>query len=162
MKIPKLITALAGLMLAPSTLRADVIPGRWEIVDSLEPGTPIVIKLKAGDRIECSLKAVRPDSLELVESTGRETTILKSDVKEIVSLVKKGDSLRNGVLWGLVIGGAGGTAAGAATSKRATNEGGSGVGWAAIWGSVGAGIGALAGFLGDAARRSRPVFYRAP
>jgi hypothetical protein len=62
----------------------------------------------------------------------------------------------------MLIGGGGGIAAGAATSARMTNEGGSGAGWTAKWGLVGAIIGALAGYGGDSARRSRPVLYRAP
>ncbi len=34
-------------------LNAQVIPGRWEKVDSLPSGQQIVITLKSGDRMEC-------------------------------------------------------------------------------------------------------------
>ena len=162
MKARTFIMAFAMFALASSTLQADVIPGRWEIVDSLEPGTPITVRLKEGDRIERSLKTVDTDALELIDSSGQVRTVPKSAVDKILGPAKEKDSNLNGTLWGLAIGGAGGTVVGAATSKRASNEGASAGAWTAGFGLIGAGIGALTGYLGDSVHKSRPVIYHAP
>lgn len=148
------------LMPLANTAHADVIPGRWEIIERLESGTPITIKLKEGDRMECSLKAVDAKALEVVDSTGQVIAVPKSAVDQILGIEKEKDSNLNGTLWGLAIGGAGGTVIGAATSSRASNEGASAAAWTAGLGLVGAGIGALTGYLGDSAQRSSPVLYR--
>jgi len=161
MKAKYFTAVLVPLAILSATLQADTIPGRWELVDALKPGTPIIVHLKTGTRMECSLKTARQDVLELLDSTGRIFTVPKSAIQEVLGADKVSDSARNGLLWGALIGGGGGIAAGAATSKLMTNEGGSGASWTAQWGLVGAEIGALAGYLGDSAKRSRPVLYSA-
>jgi hypothetical protein len=162
MRAKNFIMAFAIFMLASNALQADVIPGRWEIVGSLESGTPITIRLKEGDRIECSLKNVGSEALKLIDSTGQVTTIPKSAVDQILGPAEEKDSNLNGTLWGLAIGGAGGTVLGAAT-RRTLDAGASAASYTAALGIIGAGIGALTGYVVDySAQKSRPVIYRAP
>ena len=161
MKARTFIMAFAIFALASNTLQADVIPGRWEIVDSLEPGTPITVRLKEGDRIECSLKTVDSEALELIDVTGQEITIPKSAVKQILGPAKEKDSNLNGTLWGLAIGGAGGAVLGAAT-KESLDSGASASSYIAAVAIIGAGLGALTGYTVDYSLKNRPVLYRAP
>ena len=160
MKARTFIMALAIFALASNTLQADVIPGRWEIVDSLESGTPITVRLKEGDRIECSLKAVDSEALELIDATGQVITIPKSAVKQIFGPAKEKDSNLNGTLWGLAIGGAGGAILGAATKKK-LDAGASAGSYTAVLAMIGAGLGARTGYTVDYSLNSRPVLYRA-
>lgn len=156
--------ALSMVLLSlPTPLRADIIPGRWEKVEALGPDTSVIVKLKSGERIECSIEGVRPDALYLTDRSQREIRILKNEVREIITADAENDPVKDGVLWGLLIGGIGGTAVGAATmGQLMQNEGGSASGVAAASGMIGAGIGALIGYVGDTVRKSRIVLYRAP
>jgi len=108
------------------------------------------------------LKAVDAEALEVDDSTGQVIIVPKSAVDQILGTEKEKDSNLNGTLWGLAIGGAGGTVVGAATSSRASNEGTSAAAWTAGIELVGTGIGALTGYLGDSAQRSGPALYRSP
>ena len=161
MRAKNCIIAFAIFMLASSTLQAEVIPGRWEIVDSLESGTPITVRLKEGDRIECSLKTVNSEALELIDATDQVITIPKSAVDKILGQAKEKDSNLNGTLWGLAIGGAGGAVLGAAT-KQKLDAGSSASSYTAVLAMIGAGIGALTGYTVDYSLKSRPVIYRSP
>jgi len=161
MRAKNFIVAFAIFMLAGSILQAEVIPGRWEIVDSLESGTPITIRLKEGDRIECSLKTVNSEALELIDATGQIFTIPKSAVKQILGPGKEKDSNLDGTLWGLALGGAGGAILGAAT-KKSLDAGASAASYVGAVALIGAGIGALTGYSVDYSLKSRPVIYRAP
>ena len=160
MRAKNCIMAFALFMLASSTLQAEVIPGRWEIVDSLESGTPITVRLKEGDRIECSLKTVNSEALELIDATDQVIIIPKSAVKQILGPGKEKDSNLNGTLWGLALGGAGGAVLGAAT-KKTLDAGASAGSYTAVLAMIGAGLGALTGYTVDYSLNSRPVLYRA-
>ena len=94
------------VLISSGLLNAAVVPGRWEKVDSLPPGQQIIVTLKAGDSIECSLKESETDDLTVVTSTGSELKLAKSEVRKIVSAEKTGDSLLNGTLIGAGVGGA--------------------------------------------------------
>ncbi len=147
-------------------LHADVIPGRWEKVDSLPPGQQIIVTLKAGDIMECSLKESEADDLTVVTSTGSELKIAKSEVLLIVG--EKDDDVQDGTLKGLAAGFAGGALIAAMILGAISNNEG---GWsteatAYVLGSgaVGAGIGAAVGFSLDKSLRhgETEVLYQVP
>jgi len=48
MKIKILFALLTALFLGTMTIWADTIPGRWELIESLEVGTQINIRTLAG------------------------------------------------------------------------------------------------------------------
>ncbi len=92
------------ILISSGLLNAQVIPGRWEKVDSLPPGQEIIVTLKAGDRMECVLKEPGTNDLTVVTSAGSELNIAKSEVHKIVGI--ENDSLLNGALIGAGVGGA--------------------------------------------------------
>ena len=136
-------------------------------MDSLPPGQEIEITLKAGDRVECSLKEAGDDDLIVVTSTGSEPKLAKSEVLLIVG--EKDDDVQDGTLKGLGVGFLGGALIAARILGAIShNEGG---GWSAEAtayvlgsGAVGAGIGVLVGFSLDKSLRhgETEVLYQAP
>ena len=44
------------ILISSGLLNAQVVPGRWEKLDSQPTGKQIIVNLKAGDRLECALK----------------------------------------------------------------------------------------------------------
>lgn len=89
--------------LTTSASRTGVIPGAWDRVDAVQPGSPLVVTLKSGDRIEGAFKALRPGMLALTDPAGRETSVPRSEVGKIVARGVK-DRLRNGALTGAGVG----------------------------------------------------------
>lgn len=63
---------------------AGVVPGRWEKLDRLEPGSKIILTSKAGDRIRYTFKGSDPTSLTVRARGGRELIIPKTHVAKIV------------------------------------------------------------------------------
>jgi hypothetical protein len=141
---------------------ASVIPGRWEKVDALTPGFPLVVTLKSGDRFEGAFKTSGSDFLELVTPTGTDLTTPKRDVRKIVSQEKVQDRNRDGLLAGLLLGVGGGIAAGAIVYHTASGEGPeSPAGFMAGMGMFGAGIGTLVGYLADRSHQGPELLYQA-
>jgi hypothetical protein len=165
MKARKCIVVFAVLLMTISTVRADAIPGRWELIDALAPGTPVIIKLKAGDRMECVFKGSSTTAVTFADEKGNEGTVLKSDVLRIELAARTGDGLVNGALIGMGLGAAGGIAALYAYADSVTASGpiwgGDSAGYFILAGFVGAGIGALAGLAVDASIKKNKVVYEA-
>jgi hypothetical protein len=145
--LPLLVVFSSGL------LNAQVIPGRWEKVDSQPVGKQIIVTLKAGDRIEYALKESGADDLTVVDSTGRELKIAKSEV----SKVETEDGIRNGVLIGAAVGFAGPVIVTLASGVDRTE-----VPFGFAIGVIGAGVGAAVGYLLDKKRKGTQVLYQAP
>ena len=51
---------------------AEVVRGRWEKVEMLKPGTGIVVKLKAGDRVEGLYQALNGEEFRIKKVNGTE------------------------------------------------------------------------------------------
>ena len=147
------------LFVLTSSLQAQVIPGRWEKLDSQPVGKQIIVTLKAGDRLECAFKESGADDLTVITSTGSELTIAKSEVREIESQERIKDSLNNGALIGMGIG------LGVVVALLAVAASGEGeVLASAKWGApllgIGAGLGV--GMAIDASQQRTEVLYQAP
>ncbi len=153
------------ILISSSLLNAQVVPGRWEKVDSLRSGERIVVTLKAGGLGRFSLKESDADDVTVVTSTGRELKIAKTEVRSIVG--EKTVIGLDGTLKGAVAGFAvGALIAGIILGAIANNEGG----WSSTttahvlgYGAAGAGIGAAVGFGVDISQKHRrtEVLYRA-
>jgi hypothetical protein len=104
MRFQQFIALSATLLLLSSHLRAQTIPGRWDMVDALNHGTPIVVILKAGDRIECSFKSSSLRDITFIDEQGIERKVPKAEVEVIETAEKIRDGLANGTLIGAVIG----------------------------------------------------------
>lgn len=161
----KFLAAFAALLLAAVQAHADAIPGRWDKVDALQGGTPIVVTLKSGDRLEAAFRHIRPAEIVLQDEQGVERAVPKEAVLKVESGKEVRDRLRNGAIIGAVVGSGAAVLALAGYAARETASG-------PIWGGeatgyylgaalVGAGVGALSGMAIDAAGRSREVLYRA-
>ena len=147
------------LFVLTTSLQAQVIPGRWEKLDSQPVGKQIIVTLKAGDRMECAFKESGADDLTVITSTGSELTIAKSEVREIESQERIKDSLNNGALIGMGIG------LGVVVALLAVAASGEGeVLASAKWGvpllDIGAGLGV--GMAIDASQQRTEVLYQAP
>ena len=83
--------------------RAGVMPGNWEQVDVLRPGSRVIVTLMNGERLECAFKAVGPGELDLIDSSGRAFGVARSNIRQIVARGQR-DRLVNGALVGAGIG----------------------------------------------------------
>ncbi|MGH3116810.1 MAG: hypothetical protein ACRD09_08600 [Vicinamibacterales bacterium] len=143
--------------LTPGAKRVAVIPGRWERVEALRPGSPLIVRLKSRVRLEGAFKALRPGVLCLTDTAGREISVPRSGIGKI-EMQEAGDGLANGVLIGAGIG------LGAAVAILTVA--GAGEGYllpSAKWGAplLLSSVGGLAGALIDRAQKSQ-VIYLAP
>jgi hypothetical protein len=143
--------------LMPPDRSAGVIPGRWERVHGLRLGSPLVVTLKTGNRLEGAFKALALGALILTDAAGKEFSVPRSEVGTIVALVR--DDLANGALIGAGIG------LGAALAVLAIVASRDGyVLPSAKWGAplLLSGIGSLVGILVDRARNGWELIFRAP
>ena len=161
-----LISMIVVLMLpANAALPADVIPGRWDLVDSLTPGTGIVVRLRSHERRESAFITSGPEAIILADETGRESALPKSEVLRIETAQKHPDRLRNGAWIGTAVGCGSAMLALLAYAAHVTASGpiwgGESTGLYILGGMTGAGIGALVGAGIDAAHKGGAVLYRA-
>lgn len=147
-------------------LQADVIPGRWEKVDALPSGSPIIVILKQGDRMEGLLQASTADSISLEIGTNRNMRLEKRSILKVLSADKTDDSTRNGTLIGAGIGFGAGFATMVAVEKSKTASGfelaEENLGLAVVGGLVGSAVGAVTGWAIDKNHSDNEVLYRAP
>ncbi len=149
---------LALLLVAGSLPAAEVIPGKWQKVDLLPSGSPIIVKTRYGEKIECIYFDSNRDSLLVVEASGNYRRVRKEEVESVVA-EKYDDSLANGAIIGLSAG-VGVAMLTAAFSKDALHRSRVNI---AVFGSVlfgllGMGIGTLV----DYHHRGNELIYVAP
>ena len=153
------------LIALPASLQAQVIPGRWEMVEALTPSTEIVVKLKSGDRIEGAFRSAGVDVVRLTNPGGKELSVPKSEVRSIETTAKAGLGRRKYVLIGTAVGSLAAVLGMIGYAESVTASG-------SIWGEdtagyligaglVGGGIGALGGVAASAIVSKNKVIYRA-
>jgi hypothetical protein len=150
------------LVFVSNELHADVIPGRWDKVHSQAAGTDLVIKLKAGERIEGSYDRADPDNIIVRDQQGVERRIRKMDVARVEAGAGPPGSGRRGALIGAVAGAAPMAALGALLGHGFGGGAGDTAQGAAILGGLGAGIGALVGYAVGKAHKDAETLYVAP
>ena len=136
---------------------AGVIRGSWERIQGLQSGSPLIVTLKTGDRLEGAFKALSPGALTLTNRAGKEFSVPRSEVGTIRTQVR--DDLANGALIGAGIG------FGAALSVLAIVGSRDGyVLLSAKWGAplLLSGVGSLVGLLVDRAQNRRELLFQAP
>ncbi len=165
MKTGTVITVFMDIWLLTAVVRAETIPGRWEKVEALSPGTAVIVKLQGGERLEGTFKSTGPDEIVFVESGGMERRFPRIAVLRIETASVVPDRLCNGALYGALIGIAGGIGSMVALGNAKTNgpvhwmdEDGPGylIGSALVGGGIGAAIGALL----DASIKHHEMLYR--
>lgn len=80
----RILTIFVLSAISTTSLSAGVIPGRWEKLDVLEPGSKILLTSKAGDSMRSTFKSSDSSSLTVKERGGREIVIPKSHVAKVV------------------------------------------------------------------------------
>jgi hypothetical protein len=83
---------------------AEIVRGRWEKVEMLKPGTSIVVRLKAGDRMEGRYQALNGEEFKIKDFSNSERSLSKQSILSIETAGKVEHKLRNGAIWGAVIG----------------------------------------------------------
>ena len=98
------ILFVVGSMLFAQTW-AGVIPGRWEKVETIPNGLPIIVVLKAGDRVQGTFLQADDRSVQLENSRGIVVTLPKDAISRIRSREKfENDGLANGTIIGAIAG----------------------------------------------------------
>lgn len=146
------------LVSTPVFLNAGVVPGRWEKVEALKVGSPVVVTMKSGTRLEAKFRGLRAQAIDLTDESGKDLQIPRSEVVRIATLGNT-DGLSDGALIGAGIGVA------VAVSILAIAGSGEGeVLGSAKWGAplLLGGVGALTGALVDNAYRGEEIIYKAP
>ncbi len=139
------------LTMIPS-FAAEIVRGHWEKVEMIKPGTGIVVKLKAGDRVEGLYQALNGEEFRIKDLSGSELSLPKQSILSIETAeLKVEHKLRNGAIWGAAIGApvgivaaliahdsmGGGTAAWSSRDKQMVVAGG------LVTGGIGATLGML-------------------
>jgi hypothetical protein len=137
--------------------RSGVVPGNWNAIEALQPGTQVIVTLKNGGRVSGTFKALEPMLLEITAQDDKDSSVARSEVANIMTS-SGGDSLVNGALIGAGVGLA------AAAIVLATI--GSGNGYvlpSAQWGGplVLSGAGFVLGMVIDRAHRDERLLYKA-
>lgn len=146
---------LAALLAA--SLQAATIPGRWEKVGALSPGSRIIVKWKAGDKLEYLFQGLRDDRMLVSDLTGNPVEIPRDQVQKIQRGIPSNDSVVNGTLLGTV------TGAGIMSFFAIGCGGGDDAGKCyASLALTGAAIGAAIGFAADQGVKGHETLYKAP
>lgn len=146
MRLTSLIPMIA---LCSSLMAGEVIPGRWEKVERLEPGVRIQVELKSGERYEGAFLQAQPQFLNLRDAQ-QVHEFPRPAIASITALETRHDGVGNGALYGLGGGAAVGAAIGAAIWEPGTDDRGGAIFFTSL---LGAGVGAAFGVLVD---RSMP------
>ena len=138
--------------------RAGVIPGSWDKVVVLRPGSRMVVTLIDGERLEGAFRTLGPGDLGLTDSTGRDFDVARSNIRQIVAWGER-DGLIDGTLIGAGIG------LGTAATILAVAASGDGYVLAsAKWGAplLLSAVGGVIGVFIDRAHRDDEVVYLRP
>lgn len=158
MRAGKFSSILAIGFLTIGSLKAAVVPGRWEKVEDLQEGTQIVVELTSGERLEGAFERVTLKELTILDSDGSDRHVPKTAVARIETAEKVKDGLTNGMLIGMGVGVGLGVAASVIATGGVSEE------------CTACGLAIFAGFAGgwgigtaiDAIHRGRQVLYQAP
>lgn len=165
MRNQKLISAVLAFLLTVTAAQAEVVAGRWEKIETLAPGTAVIVSFRGGERLGCTFNRIGPDEILFNELGGKERRFPNSAILKIETAAVVHDRLRNGILIGALIGAAAGIVGMVASISDATSgpvywdeDAGAYVLGGAL---VGGGIGAATGAILDASIKHREVLYRA-
>ncbi len=137
---------------------AQPSPNDWQGVQALPVGTELRVSLERVQTLRGRLESATEEELTLRLADGKHRTVASSQVVRIHRIHK--DSLVNGALIGLGVGGAAGAIAGAAQNPERTDLTRSGS--ALIFGALGAAIGAGIGAVADSAKVELQLVYERP
>ena len=144
------------MTLLPVPAQAQVIPGRWEKVESLKSGPQITVELKNGDRIEGQFEELSPSEL-LLRNGSAQAAIPRASIERITT--REDDRLGNGTLRGALIGA--GSMASTSLIDLLPDIEVNPIGMV-LWVAIAAGVGAGISVGIDALKKTKVVLYQAP
>jgi hypothetical protein len=101
----RLIVHAFAVVLMVVSARAETVPGRWEKVELLEPGSSVSVLLLSGELVEGTFEGFEGD--EFLLGRGRTTQPLeKHAIYRVTTSYVEKDSPVRGALWGLAVGAA--------------------------------------------------------
>ena len=74
------------ILISSSLLNAQVVPGRWEKVDSLPANAQLTVTLKSGNEANYTFNSSDSANLAVQSESGTELVIPKDDVAKVVRL----------------------------------------------------------------------------
>lgn len=86
------------------TVQAGVVPGHWEMVETLQHEAPVVVVLRSGERLEGRLGSLEPEALLLAVEGGKTTPIPKESIQQITLVRQVEDKPWNGAAIGALCG----------------------------------------------------------
>lgn len=147
--------AVALALAVPTTAQSRHSSGEWSAVQSLTPGTKIVVRTKDGDRLSGHFESADDQGLNFTRG-GKRVTLTRDSVQRVQ--LSRGTSHLKGALIGLAIGaGAGAATGGIIVSKGDFNNTIMVGGLTALGAGFGTGIGAALG-MGN----TNETIYEAP
>ena len=161
-----LVCSAAFLLLIPAAVSAaDAVPGRWERVEALIPGTEVLVDIRGGERLEGDFAQLGPDEITFTDGTGMKRILPREAILKIQTAVPVRDRLCNGSLIGSLAGAAAGLAVMVGYASAVTNGpvywDEDGAGYLVAAALAGGGIGAAAGALIDSSIEKNEVLYQA-
>ena len=91
------------LTFLPDQLHAQA-KGSWTKLDAQPAGVRIIVHLRKGDPLKCTLGGTTENEVVVTVSSASELRIPKSNIAEITAAETHKDSLKNGSIWGVSLG----------------------------------------------------------
>ena len=148
-------------LLGTTTLMADTIPGRWELVESLPANTAIAVRDATGETITGQFVGLQVEHLLLRDSSGSERRIRRSEIHEITKPGPRRKRFWTGTKIGAVAGFAAGFTIGFAAGDDGVFDDFTGGFNGCVLGGMLAGAGSVTGYTLDRIGRRPAVIYRA-
>ena len=142
----------AILLLDFGAVNAGVVPGRWDKLETIQPGTELRLETKSAGLLIGFYEGVLPDAVRFTVD-GRSQVLPKTDILKIYRTKK--DSNLNGTLIGLLAG------LGVGFSMSYKNDAEATAILHLITVPVGLGAGATVGYLVDRSVHGKEVIYSA-
>lgn len=101
-----LIVGLAAWLACGAAASAQPLPGDWSVVDGQPVGTAVIVELVGGRDIPAAIDGTTAVEVLLALPDGRREAVPKSAVIEVRTQARVSDSLRNGMTYGAIAGGA--------------------------------------------------------
>lgn len=99
-----LFVVILVLTFSADQLFAQVAKGSWTKLDDQPAGGGIIVHLKKGNPVTCTLRETTDNELLVAVPSSNEMRIPKSNIAQITTAETHNDSLKNGIVWGMSLG----------------------------------------------------------
>ncbi len=138
---------------------ASPIPGKWEKVQRLQPGTMITVVMSHGDRIEGAFRELSSSSLRIAAANGQSLELPRDAIQTVIAQGQDAQGFWTPTKVGALIGLGVGAAIGFGAGDDGVFDDFTGAFSAAVLGGIGAAGGALTGYAVKKSRSRDVVVY---